>query len=187
MAAPLSTALRGVAHASDPANSAANEAAGDARPFTGSEQLAAATHQPRDALQVAPPMPPSIIAGDDHAPVLSALDTKTGGSGRSEATAPSRSVQMPMVSGRAAASVIEEPTDVNARGSPPENSAAPSEQASRSPLQPLPLPVQDAQPASDKARLTQQFEQFLKERQPAPVGPQDKEALLVEFKKFVKF
>jgi uncharacterized protein YgiM (DUF1202 family) len=94
-------------------------------------------------------------------------------------------MQMPTVSGRAAASVIEEPTEVNARGSPRENSAA--KQASRLPVQPLPSSAQGAQPASDKARLTQQFEQFLKERQPAPVGPQDKEALLVEFKKFVEF
>jgi hypothetical protein len=182
MAAPLSTSLERVGHASKPTDSAANETGGDARSYTGSEQLAAEIQQAKDALQTAPAVSTSIIVGDDDAP-----DTKTGGSGWSEATAPSRSVQMPTVSGRAAASVIEETTEVNARGSPPENSAAPSEQASRSPLQPLPSSVQGAQPASDKARLRQQFEQFLKERQLAPVGPQDREALLVEFKKFVEF
>ena len=117
----------------------------------------------------------------------STKDAKTGGAGQSEATSPSRSVQMSTVSDRAPASVIAEPADadqanLNARRSPPGDAAIPSEQARALPVQPLPSSPQGAQPASHEAPLRQEFEQFLNERQQASISPQDSETLFVEFK-----
>jgi hypothetical protein len=101
-------------------------------------------------------------------------DAKTGGAEQSEATSPSGSVPMPTVSDRAPASAIEEPADadranLNARRSLPGDS-------------PLPPSPQGTQPASQEARLRQEFERFVTGRQQGSTSPQDSETLFVEFK-----
>ena len=118
-------------------------------------------------------------------------DAETRGPGQSEATSPAPSVRMPTVSDRASASVATESADadranVNARHSPPADSAVAPEQSKRSPAQPLPSSAQGVQPARRDARLRQQFEQFLNERQQASSGPQERETLFGEFKKLIE-
>jgi hypothetical protein len=100
----------------------------------------------------------------------------TGGLEQSEATSPSRSVQTPTVSDRAAASTIEEPAEpdrakINATRSLTGDSAVPPEEASRLPVLAPPSSAQDAQGVSDAVRLKQSFEQFLAEqRQQVPIA-----------------
>jgi SH3 domain-containing protein len=184
MVAPLWTSPERAGHASDPPDPATNDV-GVAGRTTGSEQRAAAIEQAKDARHTAPAVPPSIISRGDQAPVLSTLNTKTGGSGGSE-TAPSRSGQTPTISGGAPAFATGDLADVNARRSPPEAGAAPPEQSRRMPLEPLPLSPQGAQPPSGKARLRQEFEQFLSEQQQVPLVRRDRETLLAQFRKFVE-
>jgi Cdc6-like AAA superfamily ATPase len=181
IAAPLSTAPQGVTHASDPAKSTTSEADGHARPYTGTEQLAAAIQQAQDALQTAPPVSPSITAGKDDAPVQSTLDMRTGGAGRSEVAPLSRSMQMPTVRGSAPPLVIGEPAEANARRSPPEDGAVSPEQASPSPAQSPPSSAQGAQLGPHGARMRQDFEQFLNERQQTSSSPQEREKLFEAF------
>jgi hypothetical protein len=128
------------------------------------------------AMRTAPPVPPSITAGEDGAPALSTQDLKTTGDlEQSEATSPSRSVQMPTVSDRAAASTTEEPAEpdrakINATRSLPGGSAVPPEEARRLPVLAPPSSAQEAQGVSNAVRLKQSFERFLAERQQVPIA-----------------
>jgi hypothetical protein len=98
---------------------------------------------------------------------------------------------MSAVSDRAAASITEEPDEADraaASGgsSPPRDSAVPSEQTTRLPVQPLPSSTQGTQLAPNEAQLRQEFERFLNERKQAPTEPQDRETLFGEFKKLIE-
>lgn len=175
--ASIESAQAPVAHPAGPANSTANEPSGDPRPHRDvSEQPAA-----QQSLEAPQSAAVPTIAANGGAAALSTQDAEEGDPAQSEATSSSAPLQMPTTSGRAAASVLEEPAEpdhpnVNAWPSAPEESAA------RLPVPPRPAPAQGDQPASNEARVRQAFEQFLNERQQAPSGLQDRQALFIEFK-----
>jgi SH3 domain-containing protein len=178
-------AMARVAHASDAANVAAKEVGSEASHGDFPEQLAA-IQRALEVPQTAPPISPPTIAGGDGDPALSARDAN-GGPGKSEPTSPSHPVQARTTSGKPAALAIEEPAEtdlpkVDAGPSPIADSALRSKEARRLPTPPLPTSAQGVQIGSNEARLRQAFEQFLIERQRAPSGLRDRQALFVEFK-----
>lgn len=185
-------------HASDPANSTAKEAGDNAHPDGESpEQKLGEIQQRLDALEktlntlprslsVEPPR----IASEGGVATLPVQNEKTAASGQSNATSPPHSVQIEKAVDRAAVSAIAELADanranLNASHVTPEDSAIRSEQASRSPVQVLPSSAQGAQPGSRDARLRQDFEQFLNERQQSSSSPHDREKLFADFKKLI--
>jgi hypothetical protein len=182
------------AHASDPANFIAKGAGGNGQPDgVSSEQKLAEVQQRLDALEKAlnalpriPVGPPPRIAGEDGVPALSAQNAKTGDSGQNDAPL----VQMHKDGNRAAVSVTADPADadrgnLNASHIEPEDSAVPSEQTSHSPVQSLPASAHGDLSGPRDARLRQDFEQFLNERQQTSSSPQDREKLFAAFKKLI--
>jgi hypothetical protein len=151
--------------------------------------IAGVVEQPRrgfsgqalDALQTAPPVSPS-IAGEDVTPASSTPDAENGSPQLSETTSSSHPAQLPTISNKGGASVIEEPAEADRAkiNTGPGENAGTSEPVRRLPAPPT--PAQGVQPAPSDAPLRQAFEQFLNEQQQASTSPRGKEALFNEFK-----